>query len=232
MNALSYFPIRALRPLLVFVALAPITSFSQVVFMDFGAGTLTSGWNNVTATGTMASSVSLTDFDTQTASGLSYQITASFTAWSSNSSSPSFTDYPSSAVLDFFHGNSTTASPKTSTIKFTGLDPAKSYTFSFVSTRKATDSLDRSTQFTTIGSDSNSVTVNAYNNATTVSIASIKSDALGVITLNIGKGATNTANYYYLNALQIEAVAIPEPSTFAALLGFGCLGLCLVRRKR
>ncbi len=222
---------RTLCPLLALAAFAPLAASAQVIFMDFGQNS-TSGWNNVTTNATNASPVSLTDFDTQLASGLSYQITADFTSRSENSSSPTFADYPQSAVLDFFHGNSTTASPKTSTIEFTGFDPSKSYTFTFVSSRYRTDSQDLSTLFTVTGEGTSSVTVNANNNANTVSITAVKPDALGAFTLDIGKGATNTFNYYYLNALKIEAVAIPEPSAAAALLGLGALGMCVLRRKR
>ncbi len=223
--------LRALRPLLALAALAPLAASAQVIFIDFGQIT-TSGWNNVTSPDASVSAVTLIDFNTQEETSLTYQITADFSARSENSSSPAVDGYPESSVLDFFHGNSTSSTPKTSTIEFAGFDPEKSYTFTFLSSRYRTDSADLTTLFTVTGDSTNSVTTNANNNATTVSLAAIKSDENGVFVLDIAKGETNTFNYYYLNAIKIEASTIPEPSAAAMLVGGAALGLCVLRRRR
>lgn len=229
----SSLTLRALRPLLALAAFAPLAASAQVIFMDFGnQATATPGWNNVLDQYTDANPVALTDFETNTVSAFTYQVTAGFSGFSTNTI-PATGDFPTTATGDFLHGNSTAATPKSSVIEFTGFDVTKTYTFTFFSARNATSGgTDITTLFTLLGDGTSTTSVNSYHNTSTVSISAVRPDADGNFQLTVSKGDTNNYNYYFINALKIEAVAIPEPSAAAALLGLGALGMCVLRRRR
>ncbi len=234
--------VRALRPLLAFAALSPLAASAQVIFMDFGTSgntTTESGksWNNVTSVSAMGSSASLLDYDTNLASGLSYQITDAFQATGSSAPNAATEDFSATAVRDYFYGSDGNAPDRNAQITFTGFDPSKQYTFTFLasSNSAAGSSNNRSTLFSLTGSATNQVTQDAAgNNLTTVSILSVSPSVSGTFVLDVSKALANTNSngYYHLNALKIEAVAVPEPSAAAALLGLGALGMCVLRRKR
>lgn len=229
--------LRALRPFLALAAFAPLAASAQVIFMDFGGAgsseTSVSGkfWNNVTGVGTMPSSASLLDYDTGLASGLTYQLTDAFLATNGQGDQIAVGDFPINATRDSFYGDN---SNPLGQFTFTGFDPGKQYTFTFLSSRDSVAD-NRSTLFSVTGASTSSVAINsALATPETGSILSISPSMSGTFVLNVTKDAanTNTSGFYYLNALKIEAVVIPEPSSAAALLGLGALSLCVLRRKR
>lgn len=231
--------LRALRPLVALAAFAPLAASAQVIFMDFGGGggseTTESGksWTNVTGVGTMASSAAMLDYNTNAASGLSYQITNDFQATNGQGAPGAVGEFLANASVDSFYISDSNAS---AVIVFTGFDPGKQYSFTFLSARNPASD-NRSTQFSLVGAGSNSTSLNAAGNTSiTTSLFSVTPDAGGTFTLTVTKDAAlndNSSGFAYLNALKIEAVStIPEPSAAAALLGLGALGLCVLRRKR
>lgn len=228
MNPLRF----AITPRLALAAaLLPLAAPAQTIFIDFGTNsTGTSGWNNVSSTSVMASAASLTDFDSKTASGITYQITDDFGSLSTQTGS-SFGDFPTTSTNDFFFGQNTNPG---AAITFAGFDTNTFYTFTFVSYRNATGSDDRSTEFTLNGLTTAGVATNSLNNLTTVSITAIRPDENGVIVLDIGKAAANTNSngYFYLNAMKIEVAQVPEPGSAAALAGLFAVAAVALKRRR
>lgn len=231
--------LRALRPLIALAAFSPLAASAQVIFIDFGGGGASvettevgKSWNNVTGVGTMTSSAALLDYNTNLASGLSYQITNDFQQTNGTGDQLTVGEFPVNATRDSFIGSS---SNPLGQITFTGFDPGKQYTFTFLSSRDNVSD-NRSTLFTVTGSGTSSVTIDAaLSTPVTGSILSITPSVSGSFVLDVTKGASNSnsSEFFYLNAIKIEAVStIPEPSAAAALLGLGALGMCLLRRKR
>ncbi|MFH1497790.1 MAG: PEP-CTERM sorting domain-containing protein [Verrucomicrobiota bacterium] len=232
-------PLRALRPFLALAALAPVAASAQVIFIDFGGGGSSEtsepgkSWNNVTGVGTSDSAIALLDYNTNLASGLSYEITDAFLASNGQGDQLTVGEFPVNATRDSFYGDN---SNPLGQIEFTGFDPGKQYTFTFLSSRDSVSG-NRSTLFTVTGAGTSSVAINsALATPETGTIFSITPSVSGSFVLDVTKDAANdnSSGFYYLNALKIEAVSstIPEPSAAAALLGLGALGLCVLRRKR
>jgi hypothetical protein len=87
------------------------------------------------------------------------------------------------------------------TIKIDGLNQAMTYNFVFFASRSATDTKDRTTQYTING---NSAYLNATNNTTqTTQLNNVAPDANGAVYITIQNAATST--YGYLGALVIQA---------------------------
>ncbi len=242
MTTLSSLTSRSIRSASLALAIAaPLTALAQTaVYIDFSAPTgslattWTGGnWNNVTQDiGVMASPVSLIDFNTGLASGISYQITRGF---GGNNGTGDLTNpraegdpFPFSAWRDSFFQQGV---GQFSTIVFSGLQPGQEYTFTFASARGSVSD-NRTTEFLVEGLGSGSVSVNSSNNTQSVSLTSVFSDANGFATLTVraGAGNDNASRFYYINAMSITA--IPEPSAFAALAGLGALGVAATRRRR
>ena len=233
----SHSLLRALRPLLALAAFAPLAASAQVIFIDFGGGGTSTttevgkSWNNVTGVGTMTSSVALLDYNTNAASGLSYQITDAFLATAGNGDVVDVGEFPTNATRDSFYGDN---SNPLGQITFTGFDPGLQYTFTFLSSRDGVSD-NRSTLFTVTGAGTSSVVIDSAL-ATPVpdSIFSITPSVSGSFVLDVSKDAanTNSSGFYYLSAMKIEVSTIPEPSAAAMLFGGAALGLCVLKRRR
>lgn len=234
----SHSLLRALRPLLALATFAPLAASAQVIFIDFGGGgpsvettEVGKSWNNVTGVNTMTVSASLLDYDTNVASGLSYQITDAFQQTNGTGDQLTVGEFPVNSTRDSFIGSD---SNPLGQITFTGFDPGKQYTFTFLSSRDGVSN-DRTTLFTLTGANVNSVAINAaLATPETDSIFSITPSVSGSFVLDVTKGSSNDdgSGFFYLNALKIEVSTIPEPSAAAMLLGGSALGLCVLRRRR
>lgn len=239
-------------PLLLAAAiLIPFLPVSAAtILIDFGENTTarmtaspdTNGnhWNNVVRNNAYASGLALINtagVDT----GISLRVTSGFNVTANqNGSAYSGTAFvgslPGSATIDSLYSNvgdltgSGTTNPS---ITLSGFTPGVSYSFTIFASRTATD--NRTGQYTFTGSTAGTGFLNAASNTSnTLTIANIAPTAEGTIvftmTGNIAEN-TNANKLAYLNVMQISYSAIPEPSTFALLVGVGALGLVLIRRR-
>lgn len=67
------------------------------------------------------------------------------------------------------------------------------------------------------------------NSSSTASVAGIFPTAAGTLTIDISPGPanTNTTGFYYLGALKIDSMRVPEPAGLGAIL----VALMMVRRR-
>jgi hypothetical protein len=205
-------------------------------YVDNFAGTNTGfEWNNITAVSTTVPSLVDT---TNTATGISFATGP----WTNGGSTGGTTGgngspvgiYPTVAVEDYFFFNN--ASGLTDTMTLTGLNNAYSYTFTWLSSKNvgfATNAGGRALTILATGSNSGSATEAAAiqatgaPNLTPTTISGIDPLA-GTITL---LASNNNGDFAYLNVLEIDVVATPEPSTVALAI-IGGLGLFVVVLRR
>lgn len=220
-----------LRLISLALGLATI-AHAQVFLIDFGpTSTTATGWNNLTGASSTSVSINLV---TSTGLATSSQLITTATpnhftnSGTSSATSTAFGAFTSTAVGDFL------ASSSLSTVlTITGLDPTKTYTFEFFASR-STGAGTRTTDYTLTNggrTDPAVTSLDAGDNISNTSIiASFAPSLQGDVVLTLTRGAGNTANFTYINAMTITA--IPEPSAFAAIAGFGALGFGATRRRR
>lgn len=216
-----------------------LTAQAQNIFIDFGgsgASSVSGGnWNDLTDFNVSTAATELTDFDTGSGSGVSFEITSRFHAQNVTGLDAAIGDFASTAVKDSFY----IQTGDTATIAFTGFDFETAYEFTFVATRDPqTD--NRSTLYELKGKDGgtgagySSTVVNASTNgsatAENIKTISVVSDEFGVIALDVSLAAANNSGFGYLGGIQISSV--PEPSTYAAIAGLCALGSIMIRRRR
>ncbi|MBC2602213.1 hypothetical protein [Puniceicoccus vermicola] len=234
--------------LLSTLGIAPTLLCAQSILIDFGdENKQTTGqpetWNNAHLgivaggnTGRLFSDMVDTEGEP---TGISLDITNAFDGrningfGSSNFNTGGPTPYPTTATEDSFYTATAeagiTPSDGLGILEFSGLDPAKTYTFTMYASRKATD--NRETQYDFVGENSNSVYLNAGDNiAGTVTTIGIRSTASGTISLTVQKGSNNESEYSYLGAVQINA--IPEPASAAFLFSVLSASFVILRRRR
>lgn len=219
---------RTLSSLLILAVIAPLSVSAQVILMDFGGATSKSPeptWNNIVENSLPSSPRVMTDSLTGLNSAISVALSGTWGTANSSGYATGNSDFIASATQDSLFINT----GNTGIITFSGLNPLQTYTFTLFSSRTGTG--ERNVTFNVAGATpTNSVTVNSFNNTSSVAITAIAPAANGTFVLSVTN--TNGDNFAYLNALKLEATPIPEPSTYAALLGVGALGLCLARRRR
>lgn len=114
----------------------------------------------------------------------------------------------------------------TNTFTFSNLDDSLSYTLSFISRTPA--GTDRAT-FTWNIAGQDSVTIDPEDNANIYSFSGLNTDGTGKIVVSIPVTGTLSTDAAFVNA--IELVAIPEPGTYALMVGFSVLGLAILSRR-
>ncbi len=188
----------------VFALVSTVQAQSFTVNVDFGSdNTPSEGWNNITLE-TMNIQALLNS--NGAATDISLSVYDAFNGVN-NSGSTGTEGIPTLASSDSFFGNTAvfeSASEPTGGVKFSGLDPDKSYNLVILSSRAgATD--NRETKFDIIGASSDVLTVNSSSNTTTVS-GSYSPDANGVLTIDVSAGPNNDNSYkfYYLNTIQLS----------------------------
>lgn len=140
--------------------------------------------------------------------------------------------YPVSATDDYLFGHTGAfaGEPDNSLSSFSlfGLDPNSLYDFTFFSARNGVND-NRDTAYNVAGANSGSGVATTANNDTEVLvIGDISPTAGGTIDIDVSAAATNTngLGFYYLNVMQIDVRAVPEPSsTLMALLAMSSIGL-------
>ncbi|MFT3948647.1 MAG: PA14 domain-containing protein [Agriterribacter sp.] len=123
------------------------------------------------------------------------QSVANYSGMNTTTNSGVYPDKVLQAGYRFIYSNSYT-------IKFTGLDPLKKYSFTFFNSYNATATTDLSTKYT-IGTAS--VSVNAAANTQNVgTLSDITPGSDSIVLVNMARGTGNSSMYYYLNAIVIS----------------------------
>lgn len=216
---------------------------SDVVLIDFGrtaALTTTGNWNNVNNSGangenTFGTAATLAPDLVRSSDGAATGVSLTVAAAGANSSgiggavvtpitgasAPSFTSsgtIPNTAQEDLLFANSNTV-----VLTFLGLDDSLNYNVEILSNIAA----GRNAQDISIGGEAMSIDpnvapfVSAFNNLST--------DGSGNLLIEFSS-AGGGANLQHINALELTAIAVPEPSV--SLLGFVAAAGLLVRRRK
>lgn len=214
---------------------------ASIVFVDFGdSGQTTPGnYNNIIVNPPATLSVASAVASDGSPTGIGIDVSGFFNG--SNFSGPTSPSgaagaiFPGSATRDngFGHALAFGTNPLTpmGQVFFTGLDPSSTYDFTiFASRQGATD--NRETKYTVQGVNVGGALLNTSNNVSeVVDILSMQPTPSGSLTLSIepGPNNNNASRFWYIGALRMTAVPIPEPVT--ASLVAGTLALGLLRRR-
>lgn len=159
-------------------------------------------WNNVTGltTSSLKNAAGAT-----TSIGLAFQ-TTSWATWYEGAQTGSNSGvFPDAVMKDYYYfgifGN-----PETVGVKVTGLNPARTYNFSFLAASQWTGVADNGTTVYTIGGTSASVYAQ-NNTANTANINGVSPAADGSVTFTMSKGANTPVGY--LNAFTLETIYQP-----------------------
>lgn len=133
--------------------------------------------------------------------------------------------YPVTATSDPFFGHNAPfagqpANPYAE-VKLSGLNPGDVHDFTFFASRQPVGD-NRETEYLVNGGNSGTALLNPSNNDTEVAtVSGIVADANGDITVGFQSGPNSGSNFYYINVMQIDISAIPEPGSL------GLLATCL-----
>lgn len=206
------------------------------LLVDFGAATsptetdegpAASSWNNITATlgvdpaGALAGLVTTNG----TATTMGFQIVARFNGANANGTTGA-TVFPTTATQDSLFGNTEVFNGLTNILpvfKLTGLDAAYAYSFTFHASRTGVGD-NRETRYTVTGTNSAIADLNAANNTNaTVTVADIRPDAAGEITVALTPGPNNNnGNHFtYLGALRVDFEPVRTPRLLVDFGGGG-----------
>lgn len=215
----SFFRIPQVLPAL----LAPLTLWlapamaDQTFLLDFGGGNrMEEGedefyWNNVTSgvadsnTGVLRDLVDSTGLE----SAIDLVMIARFNGVNENGTQDP-TIYPVDATRDSWFGNTEAfgvGSDFYPSFKLTELDPGTAYTLTFYASRLGVND-NRETQYTVTGATTETAFLNVANNIDQVAtVAAMKPDAAGEITILLepGPNNNNSNHFTYLGVLRIDA---------------------------
>lgn len=212
---------RLRRAAAVLLLSAPLLPAAELVHIDFGGGgsaqTAVAGWNNLTAVNPGAS-IALTDYQTQSASGLSLEFTTNFFATNGSGVATAIGDFPATAVQDsFYHSGSATP-----TLLLTGFDPARSYDFTFTASRNGVSDA-RVARYTLTGAATQWTMLDASNNSSQLAqLTGLSPAANGTFTLVVSADPTNTnsSQFFYLGGLTIAGNDASLPAGILYYQGF------------
>ena len=190
--------------------------------VDFGSGNRETNvvgggelqyWNNVTNGVADTDDGSLRDIVTSTgdASSLIIQMVSRFNGVNTAGTSDS-TIYPATATSDSWFANTEEfgVGPDIKPVfNVEGLDPEKTYKFSFYGSRMSTGGDNRQTHFTLTGTDTEAVSLNASENIDGLAVAEAvrpASDGTVNIALSPGPDNNNSFHFIYLGAMQIDDI--------------------------
>lgn len=202
----------------------------EYTLIDFSnaSNNTTGNWNNVIQTSLSQTGmvVNLIN-DAGAATGAVLTVTDAFNGVNTagTTTPDSSLPFPATATMDSFFGNFVTfggAIETTGGMEFTGLDPAKYYSFKVFASRAGVSN-NREALYTFTGSNTLTGTLDAANNTANVSkIYNVLPDGSGKITLSVTKGPNNndTSGFYYLGAIQMIKSVTPysDPVPVAELI--------------
>lgn len=216
------------------------TAYGTVVFIDFGdSSQITPGnYNNIVVNPPGTLDIPNLVDDTGAGTGIGVAVSGFF-----NGSNTTGTTTPSgdaaifapTATRDngFGHAAAFGSNPLTpvGTVVFSNLDVNYNYDFAIFGSRiGATD--NRETKYSIVGLNAADALLNTSGNVSNiVSLLAMKPTAAGTLTLTIEPGPNNTSasQFWYIAALRMTAVVVPEPVTASLLVGVFTLGV--LRRR-
>lgn len=209
--------------LIVFFGLIPIFfSAQEYVDIDFSSTNITPGnWNNVVQNSTSQTGMTVNLINSNGApTGAVLTITDAFNnVNTSGTTAPDATlPFPATATADSFFGNTVSFGgvvEVTGGLEFTGLDPAKYYSFQVFASRMGATN-NREGRYTFTGSNTLSANLDASNNTSNMAkIYNIQPNATGKITLSVQKGPNNNdaSGFYYLGAMRMIITSSPYSDT-------------------
>ena len=184
---------------------------ADILFNFSFEGTFTEGWNDVMLHHVLTAGHKDTKGKD---SGIVIQCDSSFTnanfagVLETNALLEMPSDVSQTALWGYSEGNfNDFPQVPTVTLYFKHLNKSLVYDFTFFSSRASTTD-NRETQFTLVGQETKTATLDASNNKSkTVTVSDIQPDEEGTIALTVQAGPNNNNFYkfYYLNALRISA---------------------------
>lgn len=211
-------------------------SQAQVVYLNLGSESITN-WNNISTANGDLSAGSVIDSTGNVLAGVSIN-TSSFngatnngsdvSSYASNGTAPSW--IVDDALKTTWNRGFTTTTP--AIIEFTGLSTSETYMVELIAARSAGpsqrggDYLLNGAAATSPSSIGFNAYTNGWENAEVISWTGIS----GTDTLTLEAAGAASNNFAYVTAMRISV--IPEPSTYALLVGsFGILFVVLKRRR-
>lgn len=192
-------------------AVFTMMSGSDMIMIDFGDASTASAepWNNISGTNG-AGEIAMLKNSRNLYTAMGVNVNDRFTGINTNGTTApdASVGIPVTAAQDNFFGNVGDHSgikEPTGGMVFTGMNPAKSYTFKmFASRMGVTD--NRETKYKFIGAVTDSVYLDAANNTANIVEFTLQPAADGTINLIVspGENNTNSTKYFYLGSLRIS----------------------------
>jgi len=223
--------LKLIGSMVVVAVFSGTSGFAQTFLFDFGAAATPTEhaaapddpinyWNNVPEAIGTSDTGQLTNIVTSANAPSSFGLVMLSRFNGANAvGTTAATQFPVEATRDSLFGNTETFNGVSNifpSFKFTGLDPATAYDFTFYASRTGVGD-NRETGYTVTGASSNLVALNASNNETTVAtLPGIFASAAGEITISLAPTANNNnGNHFtYLGVLKIDAVPPQTPIIF------------------
>ena len=193
----------------------------EILLVDFGSSSTPTetdadtAWNNITSVGVSDSGqlLNLVTVDGRT-TRIDLVMLSRFNGANQNGTLASAL-FPADATRDSLFGNTKTfsgLSNVTPRFKLSGLDPLLTYDFTFYASRMGVGD-NRETHYTVAGGNTGTAVLNAPVNIDgDTTVAGIKPDAVGEITISLAPSTNNTNSYHfiYLGVIKIEPSPIND----------------------
>jgi len=203
-----------LAVVLLLLPFSAVLAQTDTIKIDFGSASnvTVSPWNNLTSgTGEGAILNLLNEKNLKTPMGVSVYDRFSGVNTTGTSTPDAAIGFPATSTADSYFGSN--GDQPTGGMLFTGLDPAKTFTFKIMASRTSVTDI-REAKYKFIGAVKDSVNLDASNNTANVAEITVTPAADGTIDLIVSpsENNTNSAGYYYLGALMMiyaEEAALP-----------------------
>lgn len=200
----------------ILLAVTPMaTAQTDTILIDFGNNLSPAPWNNVTdpVSGRIDNLLNSAGIQTS-ASIFVYDPFNNINTAGTLSPDPAI-GFPPSATGDSFFGNTATFGGQiqpTGGVELTGLNPEKTYTFSIFASRISVSD-NREAQYILTGLTTDTIYLDASNNAGMVVSATLQPDAAGIIRIETAPGPNNnnSTGFFYFGAMSVAYEADPPP---------------------
>lgn len=195
--------------LMLALTLTGLTTIAQTKFLvdfNFNSGTTyqsSPNWNNWNAPIAVDANIPLVT-DAGASSSLVLKLTSAYGGANElGVATPgSGFAYPGTAMMDAIYNSGTTPT----TFELSGLNATKVYNFEFFGSRKDVTN-DRTTNYTCAGTNTVTASSNSASNANVLALVNdVTPNAEGKIIISFVKGATNAANFAYLNFFTVTEI--------------------------